>query len=56
MPGLDVPRLLGIVAERFAELLDTGGQGVVADDRVAPDRGEQFLLGDRLARALDQQP
>ena len=56
MPGLDVARLLGVVPERLAQFLDAGGEGVVADDGVAPDRGEQLLLGDRLAGALHQQP
>ena len=56
MPSLDVARLLGVVAERLAQLLDAGGQGVVADDGVAPDRGEQLLLGDGLAGTLHQQP
>ena len=56
MPSLDVARLLGVVTECLAQLLDAGGQGVVADDGVAPDRGEQLLLGDGLAGTLHQQP
>ena len=51
MPGLDEARLLRVILERPAQLLDAGGEGVVADDGVFPDRREQVLLGDRLSGA-----
>ena len=55
MPGRDELRLFGVVAEGFAQLLNAGGQGVIADDGVAPDRGEQLLLGHWLAGAIQEQ-
>ena len=52
--GLDVLRPAGIVAERAPQLLDAGGQRIVADCKTAPDPVEQFLLGDERLTSLDE--
>ena len=49
MSRLYIYGLAGIVAQGFAQLLDAGGERIVADYRVAPDRLEQFGFGHRLA-------
>src|SRR5262245_37784561 len=55
MPCFDVARLLRIVTEGLAQLLDAGHERVIAHDRVAPHRGKQLLLGYGLTGAADEQ-
>ena len=51
---LDVPRRFGRIPERLAQIANAAREGGVAHDRVAPDGGEQLVLGDQAARVLDQ--
>ena len=54
VPGLDVMRVPGVVAERASQLLNTRRERVVADRHAAPDAIEQVLLGDELLGPLGQ--
>ena len=53
--GLDVAPLAGFVAERTPELCDDPRQGVIGDGRIRPDRFEDFLFGEEMARTLDDE-
>ena len=53
--GLDVSRTAGVIAERAAQLLNAGGQCIVADRQAAPDLLEQLLLADDVLRPCGQQ-
>src|SRR5262245_62403394 len=54
MPRLDEARAPDIVVEGTSQLLDTGRERRLTDDRVAPYRTEQLGARDELAGALDQ--
>ena len=54
VPRLDEARLLRIVFERPAQLLDARRERIVADGRAAPDRGEQAAFRDRLSGVHDE--
>src|SRR6187397_2841846 len=54
MSRLDVARFSRIIAERLAQFLDARRQRVVANDAVAPHRGEQVMFGYRFAGARDK--
>ncbi len=54
VPGFDVDGLLRVVAQRLAQFLHAGDERVVTHHRAAPYAGEQFLLGNRRARAFQQ--
>ncbi|HQR38650.1 MAG TPA: hypothetical protein PLF26_09630 [Blastocatellia bacterium] len=54
MLGLDEPRSLWIVVERFAELANSHLQDGVADKSLGPDRVEKLFFCHELAPALDQ--
>ena len=49
MPRFDEAWLLCIIVERLAQLLDAGGERVIADHGAIPYRCEEVLFCDRLA-------
>src|SRR5215469_414828 len=53
--GGDIARLMGVVAEYFAQERDAAGQGVLRDGDVAPDGIEQLFFGDELLWAAQQE-
>ncbi len=55
MDGFDVPRRLGVVAERHPQVGDDADHGVLGDHRILPDGLEDLVLGDDLTAAFDQE-
>jgi hypothetical protein len=55
--GLDVPRCLGVVSKRLANLAHAGIQTLAEVDEgvAAPDMLPDFVAGDDLAAPVDQQ-
>lgn len=54
MPGLDVARGLGIVAQGLADLVDGRLQDAFADVLAGPEGVENFGFGEQPVRVLEQ--
>jgi hypothetical protein len=52
--GLDEARLVGVVFEHMAKKRDSAGQGAFGDDGISPHGIEQFILGDQMARMVEE--
>ena len=54
MDRLDVTRTSRVILERFAQLLDAGGERGVCDHDLWPHLIQQFVFGDEFARPLSK--
>src|SRR5690606_38231453 len=52
--GLDVARLVRVVAQDAAQFVDVAAQQLFVDGDIAPDAFEQFFLGYEPARILNE--
>jgi hypothetical protein len=50
--GLNIARLLGAILKSSADLDDATFQRAVRDVNIAPDRVQQFMLGDEASRTV----